>query len=159
MPLSSSMAARLQLQHRTIRELAGDLPDSSLRHPVHPGKWSAFENIAHLAAYQPVFIDRLERIGREPSPAFERYVAENDPRFPQYLERSPAELFENIDGDRARILSLLDTGGESLLGKTGLHPKFGWLTVKEWTEFFLLHEAHHLYTLFILVCDLRRNGH
>jgi hypothetical protein len=159
MPLSSSIAARLQLQHKTIRELAGGLSDSSLRYPEHPGKWSAFENIAHLAAYQPVFISRLERIGREPSPAFERYVAENDPMFPHYLERSPAELFENIDGDRARILSQLDTGGEALLGKTGVHPKFGLLTVTGWTEFFLLHEAHHLYTLFMLVCDLRKNGH
>ena len=79
--------------------------------------------------------------------------------FPHYLERSPAELFENIDGDRARILSQLDTGGEALLGKTGVHPKFGLLTVTGWTEFFLLHEAHHLYTLFMLVCDLRKNGH
>jgi len=153
------MAARLQLQHRTIRELADNLPDSSLRHPVHPGKWSAFENIAHLAAYQPVFIARLERIGREPSPAFERYVAENDPLFPSYLQKPPAELFGNIDDDRARILSLLDTDSEALLGKTGVHPKFGLLTVTGWTEFFLLHEAHHLYTLFMLVCDLRKNGH
>jgi hypothetical protein len=153
------MAARLQLQHRTIRELAGDLPESSLRHPIHPGKWSAFENIAHLAAYQPVFINRLQQMDRESSPAFERYVAENDPLFPQYLERSPADLFGNIDDDRARILALFDEGGEALLGRTGLHPRYGLLTVKEWTEFFLLHEAHHLYTLFALICDLRKNAH
>ena len=122
MPLSSSMAARLQFQQLTIRELAGDLPDSSLRHPVQPGKWSAFQNIAHLAAYQPVFIARIEKIGRERSPEFERYVAVNEHLFPRYLEKTPAELFENIDTDRARIISLLDSGGEALLEKTGVHP-------------------------------------
>jgi hypothetical protein len=38
--------------------------------------------------------------------------------------------------------------GELLL--TGTHPKFGVLTIPGWTEFFLLHEAHHLFTIFRL---------
>ena len=145
------MAARLQHQHHTIRELIGDLPDSALRQPVHPGKWSALANIAHLAAYQPVFIARLERIGREPSPAFERYVAENDPLFPGYLDRSSASLLDQIAADRGRILACLNDGGEALLTKTASHLRFGPLTTIDWTEFFLLHEAHHLYTLFALL--------
>jgi DinB superfamily len=157
MPLSSSIVARLQYQHLTIRELAGDLSEASLRQPIHPGKWSAFENIGHLAAYQPVFIARLERIGREPSPVFERYVAENDPLFPAFLEKSPAALFDDIESRRPQIIGLLEAGGDSLLAKTGLHPRYGLLTGKEWTEFFLLHEAHHLFTLFMLVQDLRRS--
>lgn len=151
MPLSSSIAARLQHQHHTIRELIGGLPDNVLRREVNPGKWSAHANIAHLAAYQPVFLTRLERISREPSPAFDRYVAENDPLFPGYLDRSPASLLDQIDADRARIIVLLGAGGESLLAKTASHPRFGPLTTKDWTEFFLLHEAHHLYTIYALV--------
>jgi hypothetical protein len=151
MPLSSSIAARLQHQHESIREITGGLPDNVLRREVNPGKWSAHANIAHLAAYQPVFLTRLERISREPSPAFDRYVAENDPLFPGYLDRSPASLLDQIDADRARIIVLLGAGGESLLAKTASHPRFGPLTTKDWTEFFLLHEAHHLYTIYALV--------
>lgn len=151
MPMSSSVAARLQYQCLTIREIIGDLPDTALRRRVDPGKWSALENIAHLAAYQPVFIDRLERITRETTPAFERYVAENDPRFPDYVERSSISLLDQIATDRARIIATLREGGEALLTKTASHPRFGLLTTTDWTEFFLLHEAHHLYTLFALV--------
>jgi DinB superfamily len=150
------MAVRLQHQHRTIRELAGDLPEASLRQIVNPGKWSAFENIAHLASYQLVFIDRLERLHQEPAPVFERYVAGSDPQFAVYLEKSPTALFEDIEIRRLRICSLVDAGGETLLGKTGLHSRYGLLTGKEWTEFFLLHEAHHLFTLFQLLVDLRK---
>lgn len=149
------MAARLQLQHLTIGDLAGDLPEDLIRFRSNPGKWSVLENIAHLAAYQPVFIDRLERITRETAPAFDRYVAENDPRFPPYVERSSPELIAAIAGDRMRILSLLDQGGDALLTRTGLHSRYGLLTVTDWTEFFLLHEAHHLYTIFQLVRDLQ----
>jgi hypothetical protein len=151
MPLSASIATRLEYQHRSIREIIGGLPDSILRREVIPGKWSAHANIAHLAAYQPVFLDRLGRIGREHSPAFDRYVAENDPLFSGHLERSAAALLEQIDADRTRIRSLLMDADESFLGRTASHPRHGLLTVVDWTEFFLLHEAHHLYTLYALV--------
>lgn len=161
MPLSSSIAARLQFQHLSIREITAGISPEVLRHPVNPGKWSAFENVAHLAAYQPVFIDRLERLGREASPAFGRYVADNDPQFHSSLAKSPAELFDIIDSDRALIRSTLlhsplDSGGETFLERTGSHPLYGLLTVPQWTEFFLLHEAHHLFTIFRLVQELRR---
>jgi hypothetical protein len=150
------MSARLLHQHETIRDLIAGLPPEALQRRVLPEKWSVFENIAHLAAYQPVFILRLERLNREPSPAIDRYVAEQDPAFPSYLEKSPAELLGNIDDTRTVILSKLEDGGETLLAKTGLHARYGWLTGREWTEFFLLHEAHHLYTIFMLVRDLRK---
>src|SRR5580658_10198297 len=151
MPLSTSIATRLQYQHHTIRELIGDLPDGVLRSEVNPGKWSAHSNIAHLASYQPVFLNRLDRIGREPSPAFDRYVAENDPLFRGYLERSTASLLDQVEADRTAILTLFTLVDDSFLERTGAHPRFGLLTVVDWTEFFLLHEAHHLYTLYSLV--------
>jgi hypothetical protein len=151
MPLSSSIAARLQYQHQTIREIISDLPDSDLRREINPGKWSAHANIAHLAAYQPVFIGRLERINHEPSLTFGRYVAEEDPLFPGYLDRPSSALLDQIDTDRSRILAIFNSGGETFLTRTASHPRFGLLTVTDWTEFFLLHEAHHLYTLFSLV--------
>lgn len=151
MPLSSSIAERLKHQHETIREIIGEIPESDLRLRVNAGKWSAFENIAHLAAYQPVFLARLDRIAREPSPAFDRYVAENDPQFSTYPGRSIPSLLDQIAADRARIQSALLPADDAWLARTATHPRFGPLTVRDWTEFFLLHEAHHLYTLFALV--------
>jgi len=151
------MSARLMTQHGTIRDLTAALPVKILQRRILPDKWSVLENIAHLAAYQPVFITRLERISREQSPAFERYVAEQDPVFPSYLEKSYEELLGDIDDGRAVILSRIEKGGEVLLTKTGIHPRYGLLTGREWTEFFLLHEAHHLFTIFMLVQDLRKS--
>jgi hypothetical protein len=155
MSASSSIASRLQYQHHSIRELTSGLSEESLRLVVRPGKWSIFDNIAHLAAYQPVFIARLEKMEKEASPAFGRYVAEEDPLFPDYQEKTATELFANIETNRAIIRDFLHRGAETLWERTGLHPKFGRLTVSEWTEFFLLHEAHHLFTIFQLVQELR----
>ena len=156
MPLSSSALTRLQYQHTTIRELIADLTPEQLIHAVQPGKWSAFDNIAHLACYQPVFLLRLERIQSEHSPTFDRYVADNDPLFSDYRDLSPKELIQEIDARRTIICSKLQGMGENQLQRIAVHPRYGSLDVPRWTEFFLLHEAHHLYTIFILVQELRK---
>lgn len=155
MPLSPSILTRLQHQYEALSELTDGLTERQLKQRINPDKWSAFGNIAHLAAYQPMFLARLERIAAEDAPSFERYVAEKDPLFPDYLNISLQSL-QDLISTRAtqitiRLASLDDTG----LLRTGLHPRYGKLTVPQWTQFYLLHEAHHLFTIFILTQDLR----
>jgi len=82
MPLSNSILTRLRYQHEALPELIGDLTEDELKRRINPDKWSPFEHIAHLAAYQPMFLRRLGRIATEPAPSLERYVAEKDPQFP-----------------------------------------------------------------------------
>ena len=68
----------------------------------------------HLGAYQPVFIGRLERINRESSPEFGRYVAEEDPLFSRTISIGlQPSLLDQIDADRARILVLFTGAGET----------------------------------------------
>ena len=156
MPLSTSASSRLQSQHTTTRELIAGLDEHDLKREVQPGKWSAFDNIAHLTCYQPMFLLRLERIQTEDSPVFERYVADNDPLFPGYRDLPLGELLSDMDARRAVIYSKLQGMGEDGLRRTAYHPRYGMLDVRQWTEFFLLHEAHHLYTIFMLVQELRK---
>jgi hypothetical protein len=157
MPLSTSALVRLRHQHETIRELAGDLPEQRLRRNVNAGKWSAFDNIAHLACYQGVFLVRLERIQMEASPAFDAYVADTDPNFSGYQHGSLQHLLSSIDSRRSALLNKLEGMDEVALQRTASHPRYGLLDTTHWTEFFLLHEAHHLYTLFSLIQGIRKH--
>jgi hypothetical protein len=153
MPLTRSILSRLQTQHEALDLLIEGYTEEQLKRRVSPGKWSPFENIAHLAAYQPMFAERIERIGSETDPVFERYVAEKDPLFPAYLEKSLAALTAAINANRASIIMKIKGLQDSDLQRAGLHPRYGRMTLAQWTEFFLLHEAHHLFTLFTLVRD------
>ncbi|MDP4151492.1 MAG: DinB family protein [Bacteroidota bacterium] len=153
MPLPQSILTRLQYQHETVEILIDGMSEELLKKKVHPGKWSPFENIAHLAAYQPVFANRIDRIGAETDPDFERYIAERDPLFPAYLGQSLARLTATIKADRASIIVKIKGLQDDDLQRAGLHPRYGRMTLAQWTEFFLLHEAHHLFTLFMLVRD------
>ncbi len=156
MSLSISIITRLQHQHETISELIDGFTEMQLKQRIDPAKWSAFENIVHLAAYQPVFAGRIERIEKEHNPSFDRYAAEKDPLFPVYLEKPLGELILVIAADRASLAGRFAGMGEETLVRSGLHPKFGLLNMTQWAEFFLLHEAHHLFTLFQLVQELRK---
>jgi hypothetical protein len=154
MALSKSVLGRLRYQQETIGEIISGLPEVLLKHRVYPGKWSAFENIVHLTAYQPTFIHRIDLMLHREEPIFERYVADNDPRFHEYLQRPLADLMSQISADRFVICSILEEQDDQALKRTGRHSAYGLITIAGWSDFFLLHEAHHLWTLFQLTRSL-----
>ena len=155
---SESQLYRLRHQHQTIAELVNGLTEEQLRTPVNPGKWSAQQNIAHLAAYQPVFLVRIQRILSEHEPQFERYVADNDPPFLEASQQNVPELLEHIREYRNTLNEVLLSLDDASLARTAIHPRYGKMDIPRWTEFFLLHEAHHLFTMFMLCRTLEVGG-
>jgi len=106
----------------------------------------SLENLAHLARYQHVFLDqRIRRILLEEQPVFSRYRAEEDPEWPRWREMTVAETLTDLRTCRESLLERAVSSSDQALARVGLHPAFGALTVPEWLEFFLIHEAHHLY--------------
>ena len=153
MNLSLSLQSRLQYQHQTVSELILGFDEDRLKVRTIPEKWSPFENITHLVSYQMIFQTRIEKILTERNPVFERYVAENDPVFYEYLKETPKSLLQKLCTIREHICKQLNELHPQELSRIGHHPKFGALTLVQWTEFFLLHEAHHLFTLFKLLTE------
>jgi hypothetical protein len=153
MKLSSSQADRLNTQHHTAAELCAGTTESRLHYSPAPGKWSMHDNIAHLSRYNVIFLDRIKTILAETRPAFPRYNADDDPGFGSWQQRPTKELIESISIERLQLIRLLQTISENDFERIGLHPKFGALTIFGWLEFYLLHEAHHLFTIFRLKHD------
>lgn len=153
MNISISTLDRLRTQHESIATLIDGLTDEQLtRNPV-PGKWSIKDNIAHLTKYQLVFIERMHTLLTVHEPVFEAYRAENDREFDKWLGKSSPQLIEELNKDRITLTELVVSLDENELRRVGIHLKFGKLNVMDWTEFFILHEAHHLFTIFRLTHD------
>jgi uncharacterized damage-inducible protein DinB len=148
--LYSAIVCRLKTQHQALREIIKNIDDDKLHAQPPPGKWSIVDNIAHLASYQPVFIGRIHQILKGENPAFGAYRADDEADFIAAQKLPLPELLSKIDGQRRQILELITNLNDEELLLTGTHPKFGVLTIPGWTEFFLLHEAHHLFTIFRL---------
>jgi hypothetical protein len=146
--IQSSLTHRLKDQHRAITPIIIKLNDRQIQQHVVKGKWSIHEQIAHLAKYQPVFIDRIRKILLMDNPSFEVYNAEEDDGFEIYCAFTTYELLKKISTDREIIYNLVTKLSPDKLDRTGVHPKYGKLNIIEWSEFFVLHEAHHLFAIF-----------
>ena len=155
----ASLKERLNNQHKTIAALIINLNSEQLTKRPARSIWNIHENIAHLAKYQPVFIDRVHEILTLDEPVFEVYNAAIDIEFEIYCAFSIYELIKKISHDRELIYNLIMPIPAEKLQRTGVHPEYGSLTILEWTEFFLLHEAHHLYTIFQLAHGVRKKAY
>ena len=140
-----------------MHELIRGLGDAQLRQRPIPDKWSPFEQLAHLVAYQPVFLRRMQLVEQQHEPSFERYVADTDPAFLRCVEQPLRELEDDLTTQRFIIYNHISRLPETTLRRTALHPLYGALSIVQWTEFFLLHEAHHLFAVFRLTTGLRKS--
>lgn len=145
--MKPSLLTRLADQPPALDHLLSGLLEDQIRQRPDPARWSIFENLAHLGRYQEVFLERMERITTEDRPTFGRYVADEDSGFAGWTQLSLPTLVERLRGERAALNAFLSILREEHLTRIGLHPAYGPMTVEGWTEFFLLHEAHHFFTI------------
>jgi uncharacterized damage-inducible protein DinB len=153
--MNPAHASRLQRCETQLRDfLAQALRGVSVETILEPaveGKWSAHENLTHLARYHEIFLERITRILSENKPVFNRYRAEEDPQWQSWRTRSYKEVAAELASLREMLMSRLKSLSDEDFERTGIHPKFGEMSLALWLEFFLVHEAHHLY----LVLGLR----
>jgi hypothetical protein len=144
-----SLRHRLKYQHEALPFIIAGKADR-LHIAPRPGKWSIHDNITHLAKYQPVFLERVDKMLVSQQPEFERYSAETDSEFESWRKQSTETLLNTLNEDRHLIYERITSLSPDELLRKGAHRKFGTITLLQWTEFFLLHEAHHLFTIFQL---------
>ena len=149
MGLSQSTSARLAAQLESLAYLfAGVSEDAMCRRPPS-GKWSAHENLAHVGRYHEVFLERLRRILGEDRPQLGRYRAEDDPESTKWVALPTGEVLVRLRSLRGKLIEMVEGLSPEQLGRTGIHPVLGEMAVPMWIEFFLLHEAHHLYVALV----------
>ncbi|HUG54724.1 MAG TPA: DinB family protein [Vicinamibacteria bacterium] len=145
--LSPSAAARLATQLECLPILLDGASPEALGRRTPSGRWSVHENLAHLARHHAVFLARVHRVLSEDSPALPRYAAEEDPEWPAWSALPPGEVLERLRSRRLELMTLVSGLSDEALARTARHPVFGPMALTVWIEFFLLHEAHHLFAI------------
>lgn len=155
MSISEHILTRLKVQHLGIPIYIEGLNETQLHQEPFPGKWSIHNQIAHLGSYQIAFLARLEKILKEDNPGFGRYRAEDDPNFATWQAKANNDMIHQLFEERNELYLQITQVEDANLARTGTHPLYGKLTVPLLTEFFLLHEAHHLYAIFSMAQGLK----
>lgn len=126
--------------------------------PPADGGWSARENVAHLARHAEAFLARMELILRDDRPNVGNYRPDKDPDWPAWRSLPLAEARRRLRAVRTRLLAWADGLSAEQAKRTGLHPQFGELDIPRWIDFFLLHEAHHLYFIVRRLAEGKRRA-
>ena len=156
MTVSASLLGRLESQLQALDFILARAAPGALDARPRPDEWSARENLAHLARHHAVFIERLRRLLVAERPDLGRYRAENDPEWTAWAALPADEIVERLRRMRAELVALVRGLSPADAARTGLHPTFGEMDVAAFLEFFLLHEAHHLYTAVVRVGEASR---
>ncbi len=149
--LTDPTRVRLRTQLEALDVVLAGVPDERLSRRPPSGKWSALENLAHLGRHHEVMLARLERIAADDAPRLDRYRAEDDPEWPRWQALTAGEVLARLRTLRAGLVAHADGLSDEALARVGVHAAMGRLSMPLWLEFFLLHEAHHLYAVFALV--------
>lgn len=145
-PLSTQLAAQFDAVDRLVASASAE----DLARRPGPDKWSAREHLAHLVCYQQRFLERLTAILTTERPTFGRYRADDDPDWPAWQGLPAAQLQERFRAGRAELVALADSLTATDTERVGIHPVFGAMTASQWFDFFLIHEGHHAYQMFVL---------
>lgn len=150
MSLTVELLQRLSIQHFALSEIIENAEADVIDRNPEPGKWSIHDNIAHLASYQDVFIGRINAILQQNGITFEAYKGDDDPNFKACQQMPVNDLLNKIAADRRAMIDQVTSIPAEKLNYTATHLRYGKMSVPEWIQFFLLHESHHLFTVFKL---------
>lgn len=155
--LSESTLLRLETQLEVMPVLLSGATPEAIMARTASGEWSAHENLAHLARHHAVFLERLHRILGESAPQLGRYRAEEDSAWPEWSCLPTAEVLSRLKALRAEIIRLIRGLSQAEASRVGIHPLFGEMSLALWVEFFLLHEAHHLYVVMTCLGEAKKS--
>ena len=74
-------------------------------------------------------------------------TGEDDAEWPAWAALTTAEVLARLGARRAELIALFGGLSDADLARTAVHPVLGEMPLTLWLEFFLLHEAHHLYVV------------
>ena len=123
-PRYTSQIQRCENQIRNFIDEVLSEAHKDLTSRAIPEKWSAHENLAHLARYHEIFLERVERILSEDKPIFARYRAEEDPDWELWRQRPLRDLLERLVKLRLHLALKLKSLSDQDFRRIGVHPRF-----------------------------------
>jgi uncharacterized damage-inducible protein DinB len=123
--------------------VAGMMREQLLARPI-AGKWSTLEVVAHIADFEPVYVDRMKRIVAQHEPTLFSGDPDLFAAHLAYHERDVHEELDLIDACRAHMGRILKTLPAAAFQRVGIHNQNGPMTLEKILTNVTNHIPHHL---------------
>lgn len=123
--------------------VAGMTREQLVARPI-AGKWTTLEVVAHIADYEPVLADRIQRMIALDNPTL---LAADENEFLKHLFYADRDLEEElavIDAVRRKTARLVRHLSADHLARTGTHSIKGPVTLEKVLQMAVNHIPHHL---------------
>lgn len=127
-----------------LQALVRGRPESSLRRPEAPGRWSVGGVLAHLADSELVWGWRLRMVLAEDRPTLGGYDQDAWARRLDYASLEPRASLDRFDRARRWNLDLIGRTADAGLDRVGVHAERGEESVRHMIRLYAGHDLVHL---------------
>ena len=127
-----------------LRAAVAGMSAEAIRARPIPGRWSTLEVVAHIADFEPVFADRIQRIIALDTPTL---LAADENLFVERLHYQDRDLDEElavVESIRRKIARLISHLQPDDLQRIGTHSLKGPQTLEKVIQMSSQHIPHHL---------------
>lgn len=127
-----------------LRQATAGLSRADLLAKPIAGKWSTLEVVAHIADFEPVYLDRMKRILAQEEPTLFSGDPDLFAAHLAYHERELEEELALIEASRRHMTRILRTLPASAFQRRGIHSENGPMTLEKVLANIGNHIPHHL---------------
>ena len=127
-----------------LETLLGDLPGELLHWKPKPDRWSVSEVLAHLAALEQVYAERVLRMLAEDSPPLAKYDLDGAKVRGDYSRGAAGENLAHFTRTRRSTLAMLMDLPASAGARTAVHSELGTITLAHLLNEWASHDLGHL---------------
>lgn len=125
-----------RLLERATEEIWDRRPD--------PQRFTPREAIAHLADWEPIWSERLERLRTEVDPLLPSRDPDQLAKEHDYANAQPRDSLRRFQEGRAQLLQRLAGLAPHEWGRTGRHGEIGTISIQDLAQLILGHDGYHL---------------
>ncbi|MGE5139051.1 MAG: DinB family protein [Rudaea sp.] len=135
----------LSISRRNLWRAIESLSPDELLLRMPGSEWSIKDALAHLGGNEALMTKALQNIatGSQESEREFDNEAENRAQIARGRQESLAEVLQDLEESRRRLLELLDGLNQEQLERRGSHPYQGEMTVREFLTVIFTHEETH----------------
>jgi hypothetical protein len=130
-----------------VINLINDVPAFIRKWRPEPGKWSAHEHAVHLPQVQPMMMQRLEMMLRDPSPVIKPYIPADDDVPDMLLEIDLDEAMQRFAHERLAMIQRLRELTDAQWQITAAHAEYSHYSVFIMFRHLAMHDLYHAYRI------------
>ncbi len=137
----------LERAPRVVVPLIREMPEAFRKRRAKPDKWSAHEHACHLAAVQPMFLERLALMVEQHHPTIRPYLPDREHAEDALLAVDLEEALARFQQQRAELVARLRSLRPEDWDRTAEHPEYSRYSVFILFRHAVMHDMLHAYRI------------